>query len=207
MSKNAFKSRASVIYGLLIAWWLVRPAFAQMSEVVVIGVTPTCPYGIGACAVGAREALQRMDGVGMVSMHPDRYNSTFDAVFEGGRLPDLERWEEQFRSVVGDAFVLRGVEVTVNGSVVEQNGRYMIRVEGLDQPLKLAPLKNKLQWNFRKSASREPEPAEAEAYEQLIAGLAKRAPTAGKVEIVGPLRSVDESPVIEVREYFISENK
>ncbi len=176
-----------------------------MSEFVVIGVTPTCPYGLGACAVGAREALQRIDGVALVSSQPDRYNCTFEAVTKDGRLPDVARWKEQMAAVVGEAFIFRGVEISVSGSVAVRGEQLDVSVESVEQPIRLSPFENKLQWNFRKSAPRQPEPAERDAYEQLKQA-AIAAPSA-RFEIIGPIHTEGDVPILEVREFFQSRDQ
>lgn len=181
-------------------------ASAQVSQDIVVGITPTCPYGLGACAVGAREGLKRLDGVQLVAHMPDKYNSTFDIRLDGSDLPDINRWKEQLREVVGEAFVFRGVEITIAGTVVDRSGTLLLEVQGLKKPITLAPLENKLQWNFRKSSPRQPEPNEADAYAQLAAQCRVATATGAKHEITGPLHSTAQGAVVEVREFFLSKD-
>src|SRR5258705_9856684 len=47
-------------------------ASAQVTEVVV-GITPTCPYGISACSAVANEALGQLEDVESVAKIPDSY--------------------------------------------------------------------------------------------------------------------------------------
>ena len=45
-------------------------------------------------------------------------------------LPDLDRWEEQFRKVVNGSYEMRGVEVTLKGSIQQQNGTLTLEGRG-----------------------------------------------------------------------------
>jgi galactose oxidase len=188
------------IHCLFAVLLLAGQAQAQVSQNMVIGVTPTCPYGLGACAVGAREGLLRLDGVQLVAKAPDTYNCTMSVRMKVAGLPDLQAWREQFKRTVGEAFVFRGVELTVAGKVVDHEGVLMLEAEGLKSPIKLAPLTNKLQWNFRKGKARQLEPDEAHAWRQMAEALSK--PGNARFEVTGSLSGSAEEPVLEVREYF-----
>jgi galactose oxidase len=201
------RTRYGFAFGLAIALSpaMAAPVSAQVSKTVVVGVTPTCPYGLGACAAGAREGLKRLEGVRLVANAADTYNCTFEVRLESESLPDLDRWRHQFKEVVGEAFVFRGVEITVTGTVAEQDGVVILDVKGLRPPIALAPLEHKLQWHFRKRTARQPEPAEADAYRHLRADAGK-AGSAAKFEITGPLRTAAHGAVLEVRDYFLSKD-
>jgi hypothetical protein len=183
-----------------------KPARAQVSELVVVGVTPTCPYGIAACASGAREGLKRLENVRLVAQNPDRYNCTFDMQIDRRALPDLDKWRSQLASVVGETFIFRGVEVAVIGTIVDAQNVLTLHVAGCEQVIELAPLENKLQWNFRKGSAREPEPAEQDAWRQLATLLRTSSSPSLKVEVVGPLRYRGKTPVVEVREFYESKD-
>jgi galactose oxidase len=205
MQESGFR-RGQVLAAAVLGLAVPTTAAAQVSRDVVVGVTPTCPYGIAACGTGAREGLLRVEGVRLVANTPDKYNCTFDVRLEAGALPDLDRWRRQFKAVVGDAFGFRGVEVTVTGALSERDGALTLRADGLKEPITLAPFEHKLQWNFRAGTAREPEPAEAEAYKRLKAAYRKAAGRPEKVELTGPLRAGTRGPVVEVREYFLSKD-
>jgi hypothetical protein len=53
-----------------------RPAPAAGATRVVVGISDTCPYGIGACWGGADEALRRLEGVRVLDPYPDSATST-----------------------------------------------------------------------------------------------------------------------------------
>jgi galactose oxidase len=117
-----------------------RPAYLQISSreaairrtahgtKVVIGITGTCPYGIGSCWGGAYEALGRLEGVDLVSPVPDVEDSTAQLFLADDRLPPLQRWDEQFHRIVNGTYELRGVEVTVRGSIYQDDGQYFVAV-------------------------------------------------------------------------------
>lgn len=202
--QDVVRRRALVWAAVLLSAPCPATMFGQVSPIVVVGVTPTCPYGIAACAPGAREGLGRLKGVRLVAQNPDRYNCTFDVQHEGRGLPDMEGWREQFKAVVGEAFIFRGVEITVSGTVTERSGTLALVADGLKQPLPLGPLEHKLQWNFRKNAPRQPEPDERDAYKHLVSKHREARPAPLTIEATGPLHLTDNRPILEVREFFMS---
>src|SRR5262249_22443312 len=104
---------------------------------------------------------------------------------------------------VGVAHTFRGVEVTVMASVVEKDGKLILQTPSLKQEMTLAPLQNKLQWNFKKGAARQPEPDERKAYRKLVAKKNKAKGDEFQVQVTGPLRQTDQGIVLEVREFFL----
>jgi hypothetical protein len=84
---------------------------AARGTAVVVGVTGTCPYGIGACWGGAYEALSQLEGVDMVNPIPDAVESTAEVFLKDEGLPPLDRWGRQFSDIVNGTYELRGVEV------------------------------------------------------------------------------------------------
>jgi hypothetical protein len=199
-----FSPRRAAVFSLalLVSAFGAGPVLAQVTEVDV-GVTPTCPYGIGACWGGAYEALGRLDGVKSVAATPDAYNCTARVVLkQAGALPDVDRWAGQFKSMVGNVYAFRGVEITAEGTVEVDGDTLALRVPGLAQPLPLAPLRDKLQWNFKKSSARQPEPDERDAHAQLAAR--KKAARVGplRAQVTGPLKKSGSGYALEVREFF-----
>ena len=178
------------------------PIRAQVTEIVV-GVTPHCPYGFPGCWAGAKEALETLDDVLIVASTPDRFNCMAQVSLKHAGLPDLVKWPKQFNSAVGQAHTFRGVEVTVMASVVKKDGQLILKTPGLSQEITLEPLQNKLQWNFKKNAPRQPEPDERKAYEELTAKKNQAKGDDFQVEITGPIRQTDQGIVMEVREFFL----
>lgn len=197
-----------------LSWFLVLGAFtcpttagAQVSREVVVGFTPNCPYPNApkTCFYGAYEALCRLSGVESVDKTPDAYNCTATVRLRGNDLPDVARWAKEFRSQVDKAHEFRGVEVTVAGPVREVGGRLVLTAPGLKQPLNLVRLRNKLQWNFKRRAARDPEdPSERTAYEDLARKCSEDEGAPLQVEVTGPLLQSGDRYAIEVREFMIS---
>lgn len=183
----------------LLVW--TKSADAQITE-VWIGVTPTCPYGISACWAGAYGALGCLDGVDSVAKNPDAYNCTAHVHMEHGGLPDVDKWSMQFKSAVDEIYVFRGVEITIEGWVNETENSFFLKARQLETPLTLAPLKNKLQWNYKKEAARQPEPDERDAYRQLVSKRMSTTVTDFRVQVTGPLIATENGMVLEVREFF-----
>jgi len=188
-------------FSLLAFAILASPAEAQVTDVVV-GVTPTCPYGISACWSGAYAALGGLKGVEAVAKSPDTYNCTAQVLLKNDGLPDPAAWSGQFKSAAGEVYGFRGVEVTVEGTLEGEDENLALRVPGVQQPIRLSPLRDKLQWNFKKAAARQPEPDERDALAQLA--LKKKDAKGGlyKVEVTGPLKNAGEGYVLEVREFI-----
>jgi hypothetical protein len=176
-------------------------AEAQVKEVTV-GVTPSCPYGIGACWSGAYEALGRLEGVKSVSEAPDAYNCTARLYLKHSGLPDAERWAEQFKASVGRIYEFRGVEVTVEGTVETRGDDVFVRVPSIVDPISLKPLRTKLQWNFRKASARGLEPDEKDAYHQLVQKKNAAGNGTFTVLVTGPLEKTGAQASIQVREFF-----
>lgn len=163
---------------------------------VTVGITGTCPYGIGACWGGAYAALKRLQGVQFVRPIPNADDSTADVFMDGDRLPPLAEWNQQFQDIVHGSYVLRGVEVELRGPLDAQGGLLFIAAAG--QRIQLMPLapEDKIQWDRAAQAPRPLEPEEAAAYDQLAS-----APRDGEVSVTGTLRQTDEGYRLEVRRF------
>jgi galactose oxidase len=175
-------------------------AVAQVHEIVV-GITPTCPYGIKACWAGAYEALGRIEGVQSVSTTPDAYNCTANLRLKPQVLPDPVKWAATFKTMVDRAYVFRGVELTVEGTVEAVGDALALRVPGIPQPIALAAFSHKLQWNFKKRAARQPEPDERDAIDQLVRKAKDVGNAPFKVQVTGPFTHTEQGYVLEVREF------
>jgi hypothetical protein len=120
-----------------------------------------------------------------------------------GALPDLGAWEAKFREYVGEALEIRGVEVTVVGTLVEVDGKPALRIEG-GQTLRLAPLEHKVQWDPKRKAEQQATPEEREAHRRLIARPVPKPGRSAKVKVTGPLKapaSKGEATTLTVRAF------
>ena len=106
--------------------------------------------------------------------------------------------------MVDKAYVFRGVELTVEGTVEKAGDGLIMRVPGIPEPIELTPLQHKLQWNFKKAMARKPEPDERDAMEQLVLESKEAGKSAFKVQVTGPFTHTDHGYSLEVREFTSS---
>jgi hypothetical protein len=137
---------------------------------VLVGITGTCPYGIGSCWGGAYEALGRLQDVDLVSPIPDAEDSTAQVFLTHDGLPALDTWDQQFHQIVNGTYELRGVEVTLIGSILERDGQYSLTPTDHRPSILLHPLAEaeKIQWNHRTRTPKPPSDDEYRAFEKLI---------------------------------------
>jgi hypothetical protein len=181
-----------------------EPAWAQVHEVVV-GITTTCPYENaieGGCWSGARSSLMELEGIKSVKESANGYTCTARVYLKDRGLPDPDKWASQFKELVGQSYVFRGVEVTVIGTVASGDGGLVLRIPDVERPVAIRPLEHKLQWNARKGAPRQPEPDERDAYGQLASQVKDSKGGELKLMVTGPLRKSDMGYTLEVREFF-----
>ncbi|MET0703927.1 MAG: galactose oxidase-like domain-containing protein [Mycobacterium sp.] len=153
---------------------------------VVLGISGTCPYGIGACWGGAYEALRRLEGVAYVNPAPNAGDSTAGVVLVDPGLPDLLSWPAQFQRIVNGSYQLRGVEVTVRGVVAAADGALVMRRSAVRPEISLVPLSvDKVQWDPSTATPQHAVTAESLAYTDLATGVDPR----GGLEatVTGPL--------------------
>jgi galactose oxidase len=184
-----------------------KDAFAQRAMVrdaasgtpVVVGITGICPYGIAACWGGANEALRSLEGVQYVDPIPDGYTSTATVYLEDDRLPALDHWDDQFRRMVRQAYVMRGVEVTLKGTIQARDGVLILADEGRRPPVELAPLDpgGKIQWDPAAGGPKAAVPGETAAYDTLA--RSSEAADGRRLTVVGPLHRTGAGYRLQVR--------
>lgn len=166
----------------------------------MVGITATCSYGIGACWGGAHEALYSLEGVDLVNPIPDADDSTAEVSLGDERLPALDKWDEQFHSIVNGRYVLRGVEVTLQGGIEERDGKLFLAGSSRRPPVQFAPLaaEDKIQWNHTIRDRKPLEGGEASAYERLAAA-ARDFADGQRVTVTGPLKQIGADYKLNVR--------
>ena len=167
---------------------------------VVVGLTGTCPYGISACWGGANEALAHLDGVELVDPIPDGPASTGTVFLADDGLPSLDRWRDQFSSIVNESYTIRGIEVTLTGTIEVRDEVLILIGSKVRPPVRLVPLNpaDKVQWDRPARAPQPALPDEAAAYARLATHL--RGAGAEPVTITGPLLQAGDAFTLEVRE-------
>ena len=170
---------------------------------VVVGVTPTCPYGISACWGGAYEALKHLHGVRLVRPVPNAEDSTAYVYLKHEGLPDLETWPTQFAEIANGTHIFRGVEVTCQ-DVVQTRGGSTLVMQGNDirPPVLLQPIQpaDKIQWDATKKSQKPLDPLEEDAFLKLQEKV-KNAGGALMAAVTGPLKKVGDLFVLEVRTF------
>jgi hypothetical protein len=164
---------------------------AAKGTLVTIGITGTCPYGIGACWGGAYHALRRLESVDLVVPVPNTDNSTAEVFLKDEGLPALEKWSEQFRNIVNGTYELRGVEVTVQGNIEKRGGQLFLAGKAQRPEVQLVPLEaaDKVQWNHDARTRKPLEEEEALAYERLDAAC-RDLHDELQIRVTGPLKQV-----------------
>ena len=179
------------------------PARGQVISATV-GVQPKCPYGLGACWPEAYDGLRLMDGVQSVDTRPSLETWTGTIRTKDGALPDPAAWSRRFKDIVGGTFGFRGVEVTVEGDLIEDEGRLALKVPGSGPLLRLAPLGRKVQWDPERKCEQAATDAEKTAYRRLADRAKKASPgRSPRVRIIGPLEGAapDRPPIVSVRDF------
>ena len=137
----------------------------------VLGLTSTCPYGLAACWGGAYEALKTLSGVGSVRPIANAQDSTADVYMDRDAVPDVDLWWEEISRVARGSYDLRGVEISITGTVVPDAGGLALSGPHLDNPLPLRPLGATAKVQFDRANNR-PQPAtqhELSSFDRLAA--------------------------------------
>jgi hypothetical protein len=170
---------------------------------VTVGLTAKCPYGLGACWGGAYEALQKLEGVAAVRPIADAEHSTAEVYLHDQGLPDLDRWPEQLARWANGSYDFRGVEVTVTGTIAEQDGVLWLSGPSFDAPVQLMPLAQgvKLQWDLQTRSVIETTSDELSAYENLERRFRGLEGGGGPVQVTGPLSKTAAGWMLYVRTF------
>ncbi|MGD1074373.1 MAG: galactose oxidase-like domain-containing protein, partial [Bryobacteraceae bacterium] len=174
---------------------------------VVVGVTPTCPYGISACWGGAYEALKHLHGIRLIRPLPNAEDSTAYVYLAHEGLPDLDAWPTEFAKIANGTHHFRGVEVTVEDVVqIHEGDTLIVHGDDLRPPLLLRPMEpaDKIQWDFSKGSAKPLDPAEQQAYSTLQEHV-KAAGGSLRAAVTGPLKKSEHGYLLEVRTFSVSE--
>jgi len=134
-----------------------------------------------------------------VSERADAHTWTCRVQTSDGRLPDMKALARCIREV-GEPFSVRGVEATVDGLLIEEEGRLTLWATGTGEKLRLAPLRRKVQWDPRAKRDYPPTQRERNAFKNLVAQWKG---SSRLIRIIGPLAEAGEGEplTLEVREF------
>ena len=165
---------------------------------VTVGLTAQCPYGLGPCWGGAYSALSHLDDVAYVEPVPNQTDQTAQVHLTHQGLPDVARWPAQFARWANASYTMRGVEVTLTGTLVDDHAGLSLISPGLERPLQLRRLRPGVQlaWDIRRRRSRPLTVEQRDAYVRLLELRGRNA--GATVTVTGPLRLVRGHPVLSV---------
>jgi galactose oxidase len=147
--------------------------------------------------------LLRLSGVETVRHLANSYDSTADLYLKDDTLPDLDLWRKEFAETANASYVLRGIEMTLEGAVREKGGQLTLVVKGERTAVLLAPLNagDKVQWNIATHQNWPMLPAEQNAYQDLKQRMRTGPPRT--VTVTGPLVKNPNGFVLEVRQFAV----
>lgn len=161
------------------------------------------PYGLGACWGGAYEALKKLEGVAAVRPIANAEHSTAEVYLYDQGLPDLDSWPEQIARWANGSYDFRGVEVTVTGTVREQDGIVQLTGSSFDAPVRLMPLRQdvKLQWDHRTRSVRDTTSDERGAYQNLTGRYQDPGGGNEPMRVTGPLTKTGAGWILYIRKF------
>jgi galactose oxidase len=169
---------------------------------IVVGLSSTCPYGLGACWGGAHEALTHLDAVDVVNPVANASESTAEVWLKDNGLPPLNQWIDQFRAIVNGRYGWRGVEVTLRGAIEKREESLFLAALGPRPAVKLGPLHavDRIQWDYVERVSQPVHTDEQDAYRRLE-DIVVTSPTSLEVTVTGPLIQTESEYELEVRRF------
>ena len=129
---------------------------------------------------------------------PDSAASTALVHLRGAGLPPLRRWSAEFEAILNGTYVLRGVEVSVEGRLETIDGALALRAATERPTVRLRPMDraSRVEWDAATRAAPPLTPAEADAYARLAAETGGSAAT---LVVTGPLVETAEGYELMVR--------
>jgi hypothetical protein len=165
---------------------------------VTLGIRTHCPYGIRGCWAEIRDGLERPEEITSICKEPDTRTDTCEVRMRENWVPDPDMFAKNFTNMHIGVDV-RGVEITVDGSLQLLDTNLVLRLVGTDTPLYLAPLTRKVQWDIKRKQPEAPARAERQAFQRLARQFHGKTL---RVRIVGPLKCGHNAQrVLEVRRF------
>lgn len=159
---------------------------------VVVGVEPTCPYGISACWGGAFHALKQLSNVAEVAPVPNATDCTAEVYLNNWALPDVSAWAKEFTKFANGSHHFLGAEVTLTGDLIRKDGVILLLSTPNRPQVVLGSLNHvdKVQFDFNQ---RRPQPttvAERAAFIDLAHHLTSNDNKLANITVTGPLHQV-----------------
>jgi len=129
--------------------------------------------------------------VATISEHANAVDWTCEIQMLDGRLPDLTAIAKHIADMRVGA-TLRGVEVTLVGTLVEKSDEIFFRDANSGEMLRLLPLAHKVQWDVASDCELPMTEEEGASFVRLREQLHGRSRTSDWVQMVGPV--VDGRP-------------
>jgi hypothetical protein len=147
--------------------------------------------------------LKKLAGVAAVRPIANAENSTAEVYLYDQGLPDLDSWPDQIARWANGSYDFRGVEVTVAGTIREQDRILQLTGPSLGAPVGLMPLRQdmKLQWDHRTRSVRAITSDERDAYQNLERRYQEIGGGDEPARVTGPLTKTDSGWVLYVREF------
>ena len=148
--------------------------------------------------------MLRLTGVETVLEEANAYASTATVFLKDDRLPDLDIWRREFAPIANASYTLRGIEMTLSGTVEQTDGMLWLAGSASRPSVRLAPLEanNKVQWDFATQSTWPLEPDEETAYVRLKQTLQDAVPP-DPVTVTGTLLKNQDGFVLEVRTFAV----
>ena len=199
----------------------LQPSLSEHNEKIIaeqdglpvdIGITPLCPYGLGACWAGAHDALQKLSDVQAVQPVSNQEDSLASVYLRQDILPDIDVWRSEFAKVIHGGYIMRGIEITVSGKLIKRQSGAQEQITmastSTRPQLVLAPFQpaSQLKWDMAAKATRPITNTEAEAYHRLSATLTEQS-TGVMMQVTGTLQKHGAGDFsLDVREFEVQEN-
>jgi hypothetical protein len=171
---------------------------------VLVGLTPTCPYGLSACWAGAYAGLKQLSGVDVVRPLADAEKAVAFLYLNHDGLPDLKSWPIEFARAVNGSYVWRGVEMTLTSNIQAEGTDLFLPETAARPKIQLLPLQeqDKVQLDLESGVPK-PLPIEESSAFELLSSQ-QRSQLTATWAITGPIQETSNGYVLEVRKFELS---
>ena len=171
---------------------------------VVVGLTPSCPYGLGACWGGAYEALKGIADIDVVCPLAHQNDALAFVYLKNDIIPDIDVWRQEFAKTANRSYDMRGIELTLSGTVAKSGEKLTLAGTATRAQLTLAPFQkgSQIKYDTAGEVARAVSEADAGAYKQLAATVGSY-PAGVSVQVTGTLQKGAGGHSLEVREFKV----